>query len=75
MIDRITSRKALPEEVLNQIIAKKPTAWPLFVEETDQERARIPGCCARKTAPMSSLPALTPLAIPSTLHDSLTGAA
>ena len=52
MIDRVTGGKALPAEVLEQIVAKTDGV-PLFVEELTKTRARSPACCARRTALMS----------------------
>ena len=70
MIDRITSRKALPEEVLNQIIAKTDGV-PLFVEELTKSVLES-GLLRQENGAYVLASALTPLAIPSTLHDSLT---
>jgi class 3 adenylate cyclase/tetratricopeptide (TPR) repeat protein len=70
MIDRITSGKALPAEVLNQIIAKTDGV-PLFVEELTKSVLES-GLLRQENGAYVLASALTPLAIPSTLHDSLT---
>jgi class 3 adenylate cyclase/tetratricopeptide (TPR) repeat protein len=70
MIDRITSRKAVPEGVLNQIIAKTDGV-PLFVEELTKSVLES-GLLRQENGAYVLASALTPLAIPSTLHDSLT---
>ena len=70
MIDRITSRKALPAEVLDQIIAKTDGV-PLFVEELTKSVLES-GLLREENGAYVLASALTPLAIPSTLHDSLT---
>jgi class 3 adenylate cyclase/tetratricopeptide (TPR) repeat protein len=70
MIDRITSSKALPAEVLNQIIAKTDGV-PLFVEELTKSVLES-GLLRQENGAYVLASALTPLAIPSTLHDSLT---
>ena len=52
MVDRIAGGKALPAEVLEQIVAKTDGV-PLFVEElTKSVLSR--GCCARTLALTSS---------------------
>jgi class 3 adenylate cyclase/tetratricopeptide (TPR) repeat protein len=70
MIDRIMSRKALPAEVLDQIIAKTDGV-PLFVEELTKSVLES-GLLREENGAYVLASALTPLAIPSTLHDSLT---
>ncbi len=70
MIDRITSGKVLPAEVLNQIIAKTDGV-PLFVEELTKSVLES-GLLRQENGAYVLASALTPLAIPSTLHDSLT---
>jgi hypothetical protein len=70
MIDRIMSRKALPAEVLDQIIAKTDGV-PLFVEELTKSVLES-GLLREENGAYVLAAVLTPLAIPSTLHDSLT---
>src|SRR4030088_587817 len=70
MIDRIMSRKALPAEVLDQIIAKTDGV-PLFVEELTKSVLES-GLLREENGAYVLAAALTPLATPSTLHDSLT---
>src|SRR5712672_28748 len=70
MIDRIMSSKALPAEVLDQIIAKTDGV-PLFVEELTKSVLES-GLLREENGAYVLASALTPLAIPSTLHDSLT---
>src|SRR5450631_503768 len=70
MIDRIMSRKALPAEVLDQIIAKTDGV-PLFVEELTKSVLES-GLLREENGAYVLAAALTPLAIPATLHDSLT---
>jgi class 3 adenylate cyclase len=70
MIDRITSGKALPGEVLEQIVAKTDGV-PLFVEELTKSVIES-GLLREKNGAYVLASTLTPLAIPSTLHDSLT---
>jgi class 3 adenylate cyclase/predicted ATPase len=70
MVERITTGKALPQEVLTQILAKTDGV-PLFVEELtntilESGLLRDMGDHYALTGP------LPPLAIPSTLQDSLT---
>ncbi|SDT07801.1 adenylate/guanylate cyclase domain-containing protein [Bradyrhizobium canariense] len=70
MIDQITSGKPLPAEVLDQIVAKTDGV-PLFVEELT--KSVLESGLLREESGVYVLAAmLTPLAIPSTLHDSLT---
>ena len=70
MIDRIMSSRALPDEVLDQIIAKTDGV-PLFVEELTKSVLES-GLLREENGAYVLTAALTPLAIPSTLHDSLT---
>jgi class 3 adenylate cyclase/tetratricopeptide (TPR) repeat protein len=70
MIDRIMSSRALPTEVLDQIIAKTDGV-PLFVEELTKSVLES-GLLREENGAYVLASALTPLAIPSTLHDSLT---
>jgi class 3 adenylate cyclase/predicted ATPase len=70
MIDRITSGKALPAEVLDQIVAKTDGV-PLFVEELTKSVLES-GLLREENGAYVLAATLTPLAIPSTLHDSLT---
>jgi class 3 adenylate cyclase/predicted ATPase len=62
MVDKVTGGKTLPQEVLQQIIAKTDGV-PLFVEELTKSVVESVGAHGR--APLQSL------AIPATLHDSL----
>jgi class 3 adenylate cyclase/tetratricopeptide (TPR) repeat protein len=69
MIDRVTGGRALPAEVLEQIVAKTDGV-PLFLEEltkTVLESGLLRECDGAYVLNA----ALTPLAIPSTLQDSL----
>jgi class 3 adenylate cyclase/predicted ATPase len=70
MIDRITAGKALPAEVLDQIVAKTDGV-PLFVEELTKSVLES-GLLREENGAYVLAATLTPLAIPSTLHDSLT---
>src|ERR1700716_1552941 len=70
MIDRIMSSKALPAEVLDQIVAKTDGV-PLFMEELTKSVLES-GLVREENGAYVLASALTPLAIPSTLHDSLT---
>jgi class 3 adenylate cyclase/predicted ATPase len=70
MIDRIASGKALPAEVLDQIVAKTDGV-PLFVEELTKSVLES-GLLREEPTAYVLAATLTPLAIPSTLHDSLT---
>jgi class 3 adenylate cyclase/predicted ATPase len=70
MIDRITSGKALPAEVLDQIVAKTDGV-PLFVEELTKSVLES-GLLRQENGAYVLAAPLTPLAIPATLHDSLT---
>jgi len=69
MIDRVTGGKALPAEVLEQIVAKTDGV-PLFVEELTKTVLES-GLLREENGNYVLASALTPLAIPSTLHDSL----
>ena len=70
MIDRMTAGKTLPPEVLEQILAKTDGV-PLFMEELT--KSVLESGLVRETSGAYVLAsALTPLAIPSTLQDSLT---
>src|SRR5882757_7679560 len=70
MIDRMTSGKRLPAEVLDQIVAKTDGV-PLFMEELTKSVLES-GLVREENGAYVLASALTPLAIPSTLHDSLT---
>lgn len=70
MIDRITSGRTLPAEVLDQILAKTDGV-PLFMEELTKSVLES-GLLREEHGAYVLAAALTPLAIPSTLHDSLT---
>ena len=69
MVDRVTSGKALPAEVLEQIVAKTDGV-PLFIEELTKTVLES-GLVREENASYVLATALTPLAIPSTLQDSL----
>jgi class 3 adenylate cyclase/tetratricopeptide (TPR) repeat protein len=69
MIDRVANGKALPGEVLEQIIAKTD-GIPLFVEELTKTVLES-GLLREEDGVYVLSSALTPLAIPSTLQDSL----
>jgi class 3 adenylate cyclase/predicted ATPase len=69
MIDGLTSGKALPHEVLDQIIAKTDGV-PLFVEELTK-MVLDSGLLAEAPDRYTLSATLPPLAIPSTLQDSL----
>ena len=70
MINQIVSGKTLPAEVLNQIVAKTDGV-PLFVEELTKSVLES-GLLREENGAYVLAATLTPLAIPSTLHDSLT---
>jgi predicted ATPase/class 3 adenylate cyclase len=70
MIDRMTSGKRLPPEVLDQILAKTDGV-PLFMEELTKSVLES-GLVREESGTYVLASVLTPLAIPSTLHDSLT---
>jgi len=69
MIDQVTGGKALPAEVLEQIVAKTDGV-PLFVEELTKTVLES-GLLREEGGAYVLSSALTPLAIPSTLQDSL----
>jgi class 3 adenylate cyclase/tetratricopeptide (TPR) repeat protein len=69
MIDRVTGGKALPTEVLEQIVAKTDGV-PLFVEELTKTVLES-GLLREENGSYVLDHALSPLAIPSTLQDSL----
>jgi class 3 adenylate cyclase/tetratricopeptide (TPR) repeat protein len=69
MIDRVANGKALPAEVLEQIVAKTDGV-PLFVEELTKTVLES-GLLREDNGSFILNSALTPLAIPSTLQDSL----
>jgi class 3 adenylate cyclase/DNA-binding response OmpR family regulator len=69
LVDRVTRDKALPSEVLEQIVAKTDGV-PLFVEELT-EAVLGSGLLREENGAYVLVSALIPLAIPSTLQDSL----
>ncbi|MGB7974929.1 MAG: AAA family ATPase [Roseiarcus sp.] len=69
MIDRVTGAKALPAEVLEQIVTKTDGV-PLFVEELTK-MVMESGLLREGDGGYVLASALTPLSIPSTLQDSL----
>jgi class 3 adenylate cyclase len=69
MVDRVTAGKALPPEVLEQIVAKTDGV-PLFMEELTKTVLES-GLLREENGVYVLASALTPLAIPSTLQDSL----
>jgi class 3 adenylate cyclase len=69
MIDRVMGAKALPAEVLEQIVTKTDGV-PLFVEELTKMVLES-GLLREEDGGYVLASALTPLAIPSTLQDSL----
>ncbi|HZV06605.1 MAG TPA: adenylate/guanylate cyclase domain-containing protein [Gemmataceae bacterium] len=69
MIDRVAGGKALPAEVLEEIVAKTDGV-PLFVEELTKTVLES-GLLREQNGSYVLASALTPLAIPSTLQDSL----
>ena len=69
MVDRVTGGKALPTEILEQIVAKTDGV-PLFVEELTKTVLES-GALREENGGYVLASALTPLAIPSTLQDSL----
>ena len=73
MVDRVTGGKALPTEVLEQIVAKTDGV-PLFVEELTKAVLES-GLLREENGAYVLASALTPLAIPSTLQDFAHGAA
>ena len=70
MIDGVASGKRLPSEVLDQIVAKTDGV-PLFMEELTKSVLESELLREEEDAYVLAS-TLTPLAIPSTLHDSLT---
>lgn len=69
MINRVTAGKALPEEVMEQIVAKTDGV-PLFLEELTKTVLES-GLLREENDAYILNTVLTPLAIPSTLQDSL----
>ena len=69
MIDRVAGGKALPAEVLEQIVAKTDGV-PLFMEELTKTVLES-GLLREEDGAYVLASGLTPLAIPSTLQDSL----
>jgi predicted ATPase len=69
MIEQVTRGKTLPPEVLHQIVAKTDGV-PLFVEELTKMVLEL-GCLREAGDRYELTGPLPPLAIPSTLHDSL----
>jgi predicted ATPase len=69
MIERVTGGKALPAEVVRQIVAKTDGV-PLFVEELTKMILES-GFLREHSAHYGLTGPLPPLAIPATLHDSL----
>jgi len=69
MVGKVTGGKALPEEVLGQIVAKTDGV-PLFVEELTKTVLES-GLLVEETDRYVLTGPLPPLAIPATLHDSL----
>jgi tetratricopeptide (TPR) repeat protein len=69
MIEQVTGGKALPAEVLEQVVAKTDGV-PLFVEELTKTVLES-GLLRAENGAYVLASALTPLAIPSTLQDSL----
>ena len=69
MVDRVVGGKALPAEVLDQIVVKTDGV-PLFVEELTKTVLES-DLLREETGAYVLRAALTPLAIPSTLQDSL----
>jgi class 3 adenylate cyclase/predicted ATPase len=69
MTDRVTHGKALPPEVVEQVVAKTDGV-PLFVEELTKMVLES-GLLQEREARYELTGPLPPLAIPATLHDSL----
>jgi class 3 adenylate cyclase/predicted ATPase len=69
MVDRVTGGKALPAEVLDQILAKSDGV-PLFVEELTKAVLES-GLLKERPDRYSMCGPMPPLAIPATLQDSL----
>ena len=72
MVDRVTGGKALPAEILEQIVAKTDGV-PLFVEELTKTVLES-GAVREEDGGYVLASALTPLAIPSTLQELIDGA-
>jgi class 3 adenylate cyclase len=70
LIERVTRGKAIPPELLNQIVTKTDGV-PLFIEELTKTVLES-GILKEVGGAYVLTTALAPLAIPSTLHDSLT---
>src|SRR5262249_23243331 len=70
MTDRVVHYKALPPEVVEQVVAKTDGV-PLFVEELTKMVLES-GLLQEREARYELTGPLPPLAIPTTLHDSLT---
>jgi class 3 adenylate cyclase/predicted ATPase len=70
IVDRLTGGKALPAEVQKQIVAKTDGV-PLFIEELTKTILES-GLLQEEDDRYALLGPLPPLAIPATLHDSLT---
>ena len=66
MVEQIAGGKALPDEVVAQIV-DRTDGVPLFVEELTKSVLES-GCCAKKQIGTWGIP---PFAIPTSLHDSL----
>jgi len=69
IIDRLTGGKALPDEVMNQILTRTD-GMPLFVEELTKTVLES-GLMKESNGAFVLTRPLPPLAIPSSLHDSL----
>jgi class 3 adenylate cyclase/tetratricopeptide (TPR) repeat protein len=69
IIERLTGGKALPQEVMNQILARTD-GMPLFVEELTKTVLES-GLLKESNGTFVLTRPLPPLAIPSSLHDSL----
>ena len=72
MVDRVTDGKALPAEVLDEIVTKTDGV-PLFIEELTKT-VLDSGLLRRESGAYVLASALTPLAIPSTLQELADGA-
>jgi TOMM system kinase/cyclase fusion protein len=69
MVDRVTGGKALPTEVVQQLVARTDGV-PLYVEELTKMVLES-GLLVEKNGEYNLTGPLPPLAIPATLHDSL----
>ena len=69
LVDRVTHGKALPPEVVDQVVAKTDGV-PLFVEELTKMVLES-GILQEHAERYALTGLLPPLAIPTTLHDSL----